>query len=149
MARLNVDGFLSAALHVRDDTQETRETVSAHLAVLIGELAEQRALVPSSENLSVANEMVAGDLESGKPGLFQLAALHAGSSETVFEEGMLQPQGHFIVLRYLTKEGVLLRSMLLPPNVGSNLGVLDGSSLANVLTSIIQFDMKQIGSLES
>ena len=148
MARINIDGFLSAATNIREQGEEVQGTISAHLASLIGDLVEKRAQIPTSGNLNAQKRLVKGALdEEGPPGLFQLATLHAGSTETVFEYDLLQPGGHFIIMRYCTERDVHLRSLLLPPETVGVKGVLDSKSLESVLANIIEFDADNIPQL--
>ena len=148
MARIEIEGFLSAATSIREQSEEVQKTISAHLANLIGDLVEKRSLLPTTGNLETQKQLVKGKLdEDGPPGLFQLATLHAGTTETVFEYDLLQPGGHFIILRYCTEKDVHLRSLLLPPTTAGTRGVLDGKALASALATIIEFDSENLPQL--
>lgn len=148
MARIEIEGFLSAATSIREQGEEVHRTISAHLANLIGDLVEKRSLLPTTGNLETQKQLVKGKLdEDGPPGLFQLATLHAGTTETVFEYDLLQPGGHFIILRYCTEKDVHLRSLLLPPTTAGTRGVLDGKALASALATIIEFDSENLPQL--
>lgn|GEM_PF-6600740 len=147
MARVNFDGFMAAAAHIRNDGEEVQATVAAHLGALIGDLVKLRALVPTPRNLKAMDELLAGDLAAGLPGLFQLTTLQAGSSSMIFEDGLLKAGGHFILLCYNTLEHVHLRSLVLPAEMTGATGIMDGDTLTQVLSEVIASDQEHFKEL--
>lgn len=144
MARVNFSGFMAAASKVREDGEEVQAIVAAHLGVVLGDLVQKRAQIPTPHNADAMDALIAGDLSAGLPGLFQLATLQAGASSMVFEDGLLAVGGHFVLLRYCTPEDVHLRTLVLPPEVAGSKGIMDVDMLAQVLSSIIRFDQQHL-----
>lgn len=69
MARIEIEGFLSAATSIREQGEEVHRTISAHLANLIGDLVEKRSQIPTTSNLEAQKQLVKGKLdEDGPPG---------------------------------------------------------------------------------
>ena len=63
MARIEIEGFLSAATSIREQSEEVQTTISAHLANLIGDLVEKRSLLPTTGNLETQKQLVKGKLD--------------------------------------------------------------------------------------
>ena len=67
MARIEIEGFLSAATSIREQSEEVQKTISAHLANLIGDLVEKRSLLPTTGNLETQKQLVKGKLDEDGP----------------------------------------------------------------------------------
>lgn len=147
MARVNFDGFMAAASKIRGDGEEVQATVAAHLGLVIGDLVEKRAQIPTPRNTDAMDALISGDLSAGLPGLFQLTTLQAGASSMVFEDGLLTVGGHFVLLRYCTPQNVHLRTLVLPPEVAGGKGIMDTETLTQALSSIIEFDQQHLREL--
>lgn len=145
MARVNFDGFVEAVNHMSKEPQEARMIIAAHLGDAIETLVSQRLQSSTMAAVGASENLLIGTTDKSQPGLFDLLTLHAGSTEAVFEKGLLQEGGHFLVLRYPNPDedgGAYLRSILLPAEVDGVRGVLGGEKLKSILGAIISTDLE-------
>ncbi len=145
MARVNLDGFVDAINHMSKEPQEAQMIIAAHLGDAMENLVAERLQSTTDAAMGRSEKRLIGTTDKSQPGLFDLLTLHAGSTEAVFEEGLLQAGGHFLVLRYPNADvdaGAYLRSILLPAEVDGVRGVLGGDKLKSILAAIVRTDME-------
>ena len=140
MAKVDYTGFMRGATAARNDGEGTLDTAAAGLGSMIEEIAVMRRNEKTPGDQILTRNTITGDIDRGNPDLFHLASLHAGSSSMIFDDELLRPDGHFLIIRYVTKEGIKLRSMVLPPDITENGAVIEKDKLEEAIRAIVEFD---------
>lgn len=131
VAAINLHDFMFVARSLREQSVATHQDIAARLANLIVDAGLARSQSPKMGSIA-------------SPGLFQLLAMHAGSTSCIFEPGRMQPEAHFISVMLGTSNEVHLISGLLPPvDLDAN-GPLTDQALNEAVASIIATNIHTI-----
>lgn len=76
-------------------------------------------------------------------GLNATVMAFAGTTQVAFDDDLMQPGGHFIVLRYSNEfEGSIFRSMVVPPHLNDSDGVLTVTQFGEIVAVMVDRDQK-------
>lgn len=143
-AQINRQGFLDAASEIKLAGDADKLKVATMLAMRIEDIANCKS---GSEE---EKALLEGNLENDVPGLFHLGALHAGTTESTFDQAINGPaESHYIVVRYETASDIHLRSALLPPEANTLPGIMSRETLLSALNSLEDADREYLRTIDA
>ncbi len=141
-AAIDLPGFLGAAtaIHESDDTDKLK--ISTMLALKLEDL------VGAKSESAEEQRLLEGDIEQDDPGLFHLAAMHAGVTDKAFDEAKLsRPESHYLLVRYQTQKDIHLRTAMLAPEAAVMPGHMTRETLLGFLNGMEDDDREYLKSL--
>lgn len=141
-AAIDLPGFLEAATAVHESDNTDKLKVSTLLALRLEDLLETKPRSPEERLL------LEGDIEQDAPGLFHLAAMHAGVTDKAFDEAKLsRPESHYLLVRYQTAKDIHLRTAMLAPEAAAMPGLMTRETLLGFMASMEDDDREYLKSL--
>lgn len=134
MAAVSYEGFRSRSTEVRE-SGEDRSEIFNNLDACIELLIACHSMTTA---LNGTDNTASGD---GLLGLEGFLTAYAGTTQIAFDEKVMQPSGHFIVVRYGNEfGGSIFRPMLVPPYLNNSDGVLSRDQFSEIVAMMVNRD---------